>query len=58
MNISDSDTLLGRVIFPSLKEQQAIAKIFEEYDRLIQLNEQKLEKLRNLKQAMLDKMFV
>ena len=58
MNISDSDTLLGKVIFPSLKEQQAIAKIFEEYDRLIQLNEQKLEKLRNLKQAMLDKMFV
>ncbi len=58
MNISDSDTLLGSVIFPSLKEQQAIAKIFEEYDRLIRLNEQKLEKLRNLKQAMLDKMFV
>ena len=58
MNISDSDTLLGKVIFPSLKEQQAIAKIFEEYDRLIQLNEQKLEKLRNLKRAMLDKMFV
>lgn len=58
MNISDSDTLLGKVIFPSLKEQQAIAKIFDEYDRLIQLNEQKLEKLRNLKQAMLDKMFV
>lgn len=57
MNISDSDTLLGRVIFPSLKEQQAIAKIFEEYDRLIRLNELKLEKLRNLKQAMLDKMF-
>lgn len=58
MNISDSDTLLGKVVFPSLEEQKAIAKIFEEFDRLIQLNEQKLDKLRNLKQAMLDKMFV
>lgn len=58
MNISDSDALLGKVVFPSLEEQRAIAKIFEEYDRLIRLYEQKLEKLRNLKQAMLDKMFV
>lgn len=58
MNISDADALNGLVIFPSYEEQVAIAKIFIEYDRLIQLNEQKLEKLRNLKQAMLDKMFV
>lgn len=58
MNISDSDALCGEVVFPSLEEQRAISKIFEEYDRLIRLNEQKLEKLRNLKQALLDKMFV
>lgn len=58
MNISDSDALNGKVIFPSIMEQKAIAELFKEYDRLIQLNEQKLEKLRNLKQAMLNKMFV
>ncbi len=43
---------------PQKTEQKAIAELLTEYDRLIQLNEQKLEKLRNLKQAMLDKMFV
>ena len=43
---------------PQKAEQKAIADLLTEYDRLIRLNEQKLEKLRNLKQAMLDKMFV
>lgn len=43
---------------PQKAGQKAIADLLTEYDRLIRLNEQKLEKLRNLKQAMLDKMFV
>lgn len=47
-----------KFLVPKKVEQKAIASILTEYDRLIQLNEQKLEKLRNLKQAMLDKMFV
>lgn len=47
-----------KILVPSQKEQQAIADLLTEYDRLIRLNEQELEKLRNLKQAMLDKMFV
>lgn len=47
-----------KVLVPSQEEQQAIADLLNEYDRLIRLNELKLEKLRNLKQAMLDKMFV
>lgn len=47
-----------KMLVPSNKEQKAISDILSEYDNLIQLNEQKLEKLRNLKQAMLDKMFV
>lgn len=47
-----------KMLVPSKKEQKAISDILLEYDRLIQLNEQKLDKLRNLKQAMLDKMFV
>lgn len=47
-----------KVLVPSQGEQKAIADLLTEYDRLIQLNEQKLEKLRNLKQAMLNKMFV
>lgn len=47
-----------KLLVPPKQEQKAITNILSEYDRLIQLNEQKLEKLRNLKQAMLDKMFV
>ncbi len=47
-----------KLLVPSAEEQKAISSLLSEYDRLIRLNEQKLEKLRNLKQAMLDKMFV
>ncbi|MBD5183603.1 MAG: restriction endonuclease subunit S [Bacteroidales bacterium] len=47
-----------KFLVPKKKEQIAIANLLVEYDRLIQFNEQKLDKLRNLKQAMLDKMFV
>jgi len=43
---------------PKKEEQKTIANLLVEYDRLIRLNEQKLGKLRNLKQALLDKMFV
>ena len=59
LNISADDFLsIPILIPPNADEQKAIAEILMEYDRLIQLNEEKLEKLRNLKQAMLDKMFV
>lgn len=47
-----------KILVPSQEEQRAISDLLLEYDRLLQLCEQKLEKLRNLKQAMLDKMFV
>lgn len=43
---------------PSWKEQQKIGELLKTYDKLISLNEKKLEKLRNLKSAMLDKLFV
>lgn len=59
LNISADDFLNIPILIPKTKEEQKqIASILMEYDRLIQLNEQKLEKLRNLKQAMLNKMFV
>lgn len=59
LNISADDFLNIPILIPSkIEEQKAIANIIMEYDHLLQLNEQKLEKLRNLKQAMLDKMFV
>ena len=47
-----------KTLVPSFEEQQAIADLLLQYDRLIQLNDQKLEHLKNLKNALLDKMFV
>lgn len=39
------------------KEQQAIGEFFQQLDELIGAKEQELEKLRQMKQALLDKMF-
>lgn len=43
---------------PSLAEQQAIASYFSSLDRQISLQSQRLEKLKQIKSACLDKMFV
>ena len=51
--------LVGDVIIPYtfLKEQQAIGKFFTNLDHLITLHQRKLETLKKLKKAMLQKMF-
>lgn len=46
------------VSFPSIAEQEKIAAYFEGLDHLITLHQRKLEKLRNIKKACLEKMFV
>ena len=46
------------VDFPSLKEQKAIGDFFRQLDNLITLHQRKLEKLKNIKSALLEKMFV
>ena len=46
------------VDFPLLKEQQAIGNFFSKLDNLITLHQCKLEKLKNIKKACLEKMFV
>jgi type I restriction enzyme S subunit len=52
------DELLNKEInVPSKLEQTQIGNYFKELDSLIQLQEQKLEKVTNLKKAMLEKMF-
>lgn len=45
-------------MIPSLAEQQAIASYFTSLDRQISLQSQHLEKLKQIKSACLDKMFV
>ena len=45
-------------LFPSKEEQQAIASFFRSLDRKIALETARLEKLKQIKRACLDKMFV
>ena len=58
MKVSDENALKGRVSFPKKPEQIAISSYFESLDNLITLHQRELEKLKNLKKACLEKMFV
>lgn len=59
MNISDEVSLQGNIMIPkTLAEQQAIASYFTSLDHQIFLQTQRLEKLKQIKSACLDKMFV
>lgn len=57
-NISKGKMMDIEMPIPSIKEQQAIGSYFQNLDRLITLQNRKIEKLRNLKKACLEKMFV
>lgn len=58
MKVSDDNALTGLVIFPSYEEQTRIAEFFECLDYLFTLHRRKLEKLKNIKKSILEKMFV
>lgn len=44
--------------YPGEEEQRKIGLFFEQLDNLITLHQRKLEKLKNIKKACLEKMFV
>ena len=53
-----NDNILHTVIsMPSVAEQKKIGAFFKELDHLITLHQRKLERLKNVKKSMLDKMF-
>ena len=58
MNISDEMALTGYIWIPSLEEQNTIANYLKALDRQITLHTQRLEKLKQIKAACLDNMFV
>lgn len=59
MNISDEMALTGQILIPKdIKEQDRIASFFYHLDELIAAKRQEIEKLQNIKQSLLDKMFV
>jgi type I restriction enzyme S subunit len=58
MNISDEMALTGSIWIPSYKEQEKIAEYMQSLDSQINLQTQRLEKLKQIKSACLDNMFV
>ena len=46
------------IFLPDKKEQEKIGELFQNLDKLITLHQRKLEKLQNIKKALLEKMFV
>ena len=58
LTISDDDFMRMPIPDISLAEQQSIASFFTSLDRQITLHAQRLEKLKQIKAACLDKMFV
>src|SRR5574344_1314534 len=58
LNIS-YDAFMGiNVLLPSVPEQNKISSFLKNLDNLITLHQRKLEKLKNVKKSMLDKMFI
>ncbi len=57
-NLNSDLVQSSNLIFPSINEQKAIGEYFRNLDSLLSAKRQKLVKLRNIKQACLDKMFV
>ena len=57
-SISKTSLSATYVVFPVVEEQQSIASFFTSLDRQIALHTQCLEKLKQIKAACLDKMFV
>ena len=58
VHIHNSDIEQLNVLFPSLSEQVRIVGVFRRIDTLITLHQRKLDSLKNIKKALLEKMFV
>lgn len=59
MKVSDENVLKGKIYIPKdIAEQEKIASFFKSLDKQISLQEQRLEKLKQIKTACLDKMFI
>jgi len=57
-NISKNKVMEIEIPLPTLEEQKLLGKYFDNFDNLITLQQRKLEKLKNIKKSMLEKMFV
>ena len=57
-NLNKNDLDNQELAIPSEREQKIIGDFFHKLDNLITLHQRKLEKLKNIKKACLEKMFV
>ncbi len=57
-NINAENIKSTSIMLPSLDEQKKISGYLDQLDNLITLHQRKLEKLKNIKKSMLEKMFV
>lgn len=57
LNVSTEDFFHSMLVFPPLEEQKRITKILTQCDHVIELKEQKLDELKQLKKEFLRKMF-
>ncbi|HFR3654274.1 TPA: restriction endonuclease subunit S, partial [Streptococcus suis] len=57
LNIAPNDFFKTRLFIPTLPEQEAIGSFFSDLDRLITLHQRKLDDVKELKKALLQKMF-
>jgi type I restriction enzyme S subunit len=57
-NLVAADFLKESLLVPSVEEQKKIGQYLTQLDNLITLHQRKLEKLKNIKKSMLEKMFV
>lgn len=58
VHLRNNDIANGHVVCPTLAEQQQIAAFFSNMDKQIRIQEQRLEKLKQIKSACLENMFV
>lgn len=58
VHLRNNDIANGHVVCPVLAEQQQIVAFFSNMDKQIRIQEQRLEKLKQIKSACLDNMFV
>lgn len=58
VHLRNNDIANGHVVCPTLAEQQQIAAFFSNMDKQIRIQEQRLEKLKRIKTACLENMFV
>ena len=58
INITDEGSLQGKLLFPSMEEQRIIHTFFQDLDKAIAKQEEKVNQLKESKQTLLRKMFI